>query len=77
MPVPPPGFPHQCGIYEQPPLKMTPPTGAPWGSLPPPGVSPTPRATRRPGVPSPSCPPPPPGCPGGPYGRPPPYGNVS
>uniref|UniRef100_A0A914CDD9 L-ascorbate oxidase n=1 Tax=Acrobeloides nanus TaxID=290746 RepID=A0A914CDD9_9BILA len=73
MPVPPPSFPHQCGIFEQPPLMMTPPTGAPWSSLPP-RVSPTPRATQRPGVPSPPCPPAPPGCPGGPYGRPPPYG---
>uniref|UniRef100_A0A914C8N0 L-ascorbate oxidase n=1 Tax=Acrobeloides nanus TaxID=290746 RepID=A0A914C8N0_9BILA len=67
MPVPPQGFPHACGIYEQGPLNLPPPTGGPGGySLPPP--------TGRPGGSPPPCPPPAPGCPGGPMGNIPPYG---
>lgn len=74
MPVPPPGFPHSCGIYEQPPLNLTPPTGGPGGYSPPPGgYSPPPGGSPPPnggsrGTPPP-CPPPAPGCPGGPSGK--------
>ena len=65
MPVPPQGFPHSCGIYKQPPLstlRTTPP--------PRPGNS-----TSQAGGTTASCPAPAPGCPGGPYGIPPPYGK--
>lgn len=62
MPVPPQGFPHSCGIYKQPPLSTL-------------RTTPPPRPGNSTGGTTASCPAPAPGCPGGPYGIPPPYGK--
>jgi hypothetical protein len=62
IPKPPVGFPHSCGIYEQPPLKAGSTTRKP-------GHPTTRSSTKKP------CKAPPPGCPGGPYGMYPREGN--